>query len=49
MCFSLDHSELTSSSRGEAGAMHLCAVKRRSVLLIRVTKEGWTTVKVSAI
>lgn len=46
MCFSLDHAELASPSEGEAGAMHLCAIKRRSVILIRVTREGWTTVKV---
>ncbi|KAK4698396.1 vacuolar protein sorting-associated protein 3, partial [Phenoliferia sp. Uapishka_3] len=41
--FSLDEDELSGGGREDA--MHLCAIKRRTVHLLKVTKEGVTHVK----
>lgn len=42
--FALDEDEL--SGGGAADAMHVCAIKRRTVHLLRVTNEGVTHIKV---
>lgn len=42
--FALDEDEL--SGGGAPDAMHVCAIKRRTVHLLRVTNEGVTHIKV---
>lgn len=43
--FSLDEDELAGG--GTPDVMHVCAIKRRTVHLLRVTKDGVTSIKVS--
>lgn len=45
VAFSLDEDEL--SGGGTREAMHICAIRRRAVFILRVTREGVTAVGVS--